>query len=143
MVYLLKNIPSSRKQFTPRNLHVQIYIAFLQDFLMANSVIMSSYESVFVVFASIQSNESEITEPCGTPAFVEKDSDDIPSTTTLIRRLVRELSISICEVLVWSQRLAVWQEDFCAKLGQKLLRHLGLHSEGFFPGLLEFCSSCE
>ena len=31
----------------------------------------------------------EITEPCGTPAFVEKDSDDIPSATTLILRFVR------------------------------------------------------
>ena len=27
----------------------------------------------------------EITEPCGTPAFVEKDSDDVPSKYCIFR----------------------------------------------------------
>ena len=40
----------------------------------------------------------EITEPWGTPAFVEKDSDDIPSTTTLKLRLARKLSIHLLSV---------------------------------------------
>ena len=50
-----------------------------------------------------------------------------------------ESFLSICEVLVWSQRLAVWQEDFCAKLGQKLLKYLRLQ-RGFLSRSLEFCS---
>ena len=40
----------------------------------------------------------EITEPCGTPAFVKKDSDNIPSTTTLILRFVSKFSIHVCDV---------------------------------------------
>ena len=34
----------------------------------------------------------KITEPWETPVFVEKDSDDVPSTTTLILLLERKLS---------------------------------------------------
>ena len=41
---------------------------------------------------------AEITELCGTPAFVKKDSGDIPSTTTLILRVVRKLSIHLRSV---------------------------------------------
>ena len=33
-----------------------------------------------LMFIFIRKSAGEITEPCGTPAFVEKDSDDIPST---------------------------------------------------------------
>ena len=48
----------------------------------------------------------DISEPWGIPAFVEKDSDDVPSTTTLILRSEGSF-LTICEVLVLSQRLSV------------------------------------
>ena len=48
-----------------------------------------------LMFIFIRKSAGEITEPCGTPAFVEKDLDDIPSTTTLILRFVRKLSIRL------------------------------------------------
>ena len=50
-------------------------------------------DKVVYIYIYIRKSVGEITEPCGTPAFVENDSDDIPSTTTLILWLVRKLSI--------------------------------------------------
>ena len=53
-----------------------------------------------------------------------------------------ESFLSIYKVLVLSRRQGVWQEDFCAKLGQKLLKSLGIQ-RGFLSRPLEFCSRCE
>ena len=47
------------------------------------------------IYIYIRKSVGEITEPWGTPAFVGKDSHDIPFATTLILLFVRKRSIHL------------------------------------------------
>ena len=94
-----------------------------------------------IVYIYIRKSMGAITEPWGTPAFVAKDSDDIPSTTTLVLRFTRKLSNHLRSVGVNPKAGSLARRFLCQTWSKAFETTRTMR--GSLSRSLEFCSRHE